>query len=48
MPVASQRWRLYAGVALIMWAAGLQVRTLLPMWNPQKLTFFLDEALNMS
>ena len=25
MPVASQNWRLYAGAALIVWAAGLQV-----------------------
>ncbi|CAL5222467.1 g4835 [Coccomyxa viridis] len=32
MPVTSQSWRLYAGAALIVWAAGLQYS----MWSLQK------------
>jgi hypothetical protein len=41
MPVPSQRRRLFFGVALIVWAAGLQVCALLLVWIPQDLTFFL-------
>ena len=33
MPVSSQNWRLYAGAALIVWAAGLQVHSVIFLGN---------------